>query len=122
LELHPADLKLAVGDNVSSREDLMVEIRVAVTDAAEARGLLRRLAALFDRSTVSFDATQNEVRVRSEWESRSVVAVIDAVQSWLADGGVDSAELSLGDRSYTMVGPRLVPATGHAVASAGRAA
>ena len=100
-----ADLNGAVGDDASSREDLMLEIRVAVADADDAQGLLQRLAALFDRSSVSFDANRNQVRVRSDRESRSVVRVLDAVQSWLAADGVDSAELSLGDRSYTMVGP-----------------
>jgi hypothetical protein len=114
LELYPADLSHAVGDDASSREDQMVEICVAVTDAAGAHGLLRRLAALFDRSSVSFDGTRNEVRVRSEWESRSVVEVIDAVQSWLAADGVASAELSVGDRSYTMVGPGLATPSGRA--------
>jgi hypothetical protein len=83
----------------------MVEIRVAVADAARAHGLLRRLAALFGRSSVSFDGSRNEVRVQSEWESRSVVEVIDIVQSWLAADDVDSARLSVGDRSYTLVGP-----------------
>jgi len=83
----------------------MVEIRVAVTDGARAHGLLWRLARLFDWSSVSFDGTYNEVRVRSEWESRSVVEVIDAVQSWLAADGIDSAELTVGNRSYTMLGP-----------------
>ena len=83
----------------------MVEIRVAVADAACAHGLLRRLAALFDRSSVSFDGLRNEVRVHSEWESRSVVQVIAAVESWLAADGIDSAKLSVGDRSYTMLGP-----------------
>jgi hypothetical protein len=83
----------------------MVEIRVAVSDAAGAHGLLRRLTGLFDRSSVSFDGTRNEVRVHSEWESRSVVQVIAAVESWLAADGVDSAKLSVGDRSYTMLGP-----------------
>jgi hypothetical protein len=83
----------------------MVEIRVAVADAARAHGLLRRLAGLFDRSSVSFDRTRNEVRVRSEWESRSIVQVIGTVESWLAADRVDSATLSVGDRSYTMVGP-----------------
>jgi len=39
----------------------MVEIRVAVPDAAQAHGLLARLAALFGRSSVSFDGTHNEV-------------------------------------------------------------
>ena len=89
----------------------MVEIRVAVPDAAEAHGLLTRLAALFACSSLSFDGTRNEVRVCSEWESRSLVAVIDAVQSWLAADGVDSARLSVGGRSYTMAGPTLVPQT-----------
>jgi hypothetical protein len=89
----------------------MVEIRVAVADAAGAHGLLRRLAGLFDRSSVSFDGTLNEVRVRSEWESRSVVKVIGTVESWLAADGIDSAKLSVGDRSYTMVGPAGLGAT-----------
>jgi hypothetical protein len=83
----------------------MVEIRVAVADAAPVHGLMRRLAGVFDRSSVSFDGAHNEVRVRSEWESRAVVHVIDAVESWLAADGVGSAKLSVGDRSYTMVGP-----------------
>jgi len=97
----------------------MVEIRVALSGAAEAQGLLQRLAALFGRSSLSFDETRNEVRVRSEWESRSVVEVIDTVQSWLAADGVGSAELSVGDRTYTMVGPTLVAQNGRAAASAG---
>ena len=43
--------------------------------------------------------------VRSEWESRGVVHVIDAVEAWLAEDDVDSATLSIGNRSYTMAGP-----------------
>jgi hypothetical protein len=82
----------------------MVEIRVAVADPAGAHGLLRRLAGLFDRSSVSFDGTLNEVRVRSEWESRSIVQVIATVESWLVADCIDSAKLSVGDRSYTMLG------------------
>src|ERR1051325_11814405 len=100
----------------------MVEIRVALPDAAEALGLLRRFAALFDASSVSFDATRNEVRVRSEWESRSIVAMIDTVQSWLADGGVAFAELSGSDRSYAMVGPTLEPQRRRPVTAVGHAA
>src|SRR2546423_13803837 len=83
----------------------MVEIRVAVTDATRIHGLMRRLGSLFDRSSVSFDGARREVRVRSEWESRSVVEVIDAVQSWLGADGPGSATLSVGDRSYTIVAP-----------------
>jgi hypothetical protein len=100
-----ADLNVSVGDEASTLEALMVEIRVAVPDATRVHGLLRRLAGLFDHSSVSFDGAQREVRVRSEWESRGVVQVLRAVESWLAEDGPDSAKLSIGDRSYTMVGP-----------------
>lgn len=83
----------------------MVEIRVAVTDTARIDGLLRRLGGLFDRSSVSFDGGQREVRVHSEWESRGLIQVLGAVQSWLDEDGPDSARLSIGDRSYTMFAP-----------------
>jgi hypothetical protein len=86
----------------------MVEIRVAVADATGVHGLVRRLAGAFDRSSVSFDGERNEVSVRSESESSTVVLVVDAVEAWLAEDGFGSAKLSLGDRSYTMVGPVLV--------------
>ena len=100
-----ADLNVSVGDEASTLEALMVEIRVAVPDDTCGHGLMRRLAGLFDRSSVSFDGAQREVRVRSEWESRGVVQVLGAVESWLAEDGPDSAKLSVGDRSYTMLGP-----------------
>jgi hypothetical protein len=82
----------------------MVEIRVAVLDDAGAHGLMRRLATLFDRSSVTFDGVLKEVRVRSEWESRAVVQVLHAVESWLEEDGPGSARLSVEGRSYTMVG------------------
>lgn len=87
----------------------MVEIRVAVADATGVHTLVRRLAGVCDRSSVSFDGRRKEIRVRSESESRTVVLVLNAVEAWLAEAGVGSAKLSIGDRSYTMVGP--VPIT-----------
>jgi hypothetical protein len=54
----------------------MVEIRVALTDATEAHGCCGVSRRSFDHSSVSFDGRCNEVRVRSEWESRSVVRMI----------------------------------------------
>jgi len=78
----------------------MVEIRVAVADDTRVPGLMRRLAGLFDRSSLSFDRSRQEVRVTSEWESRSVVHVVDAVAAWL----------SIGNRSYKMAGPQSVGA------------
>ena len=83
----------------------MVEIRVGVADGAGVHGLMRRLAGVFDRSSVSFDGARKEVHVRSEWESRAVVQVLGAVEAWLAEDGLDSAKLSVGDRSYTLVAP-----------------
>jgi hypothetical protein len=82
----------------------MVEIRVAVDDPTRVPGLMQRLAGLFDRSSISFDRLRKEVRVVSEWESRGVVHVIDAVEDWLADDGARSATLSIGSRSYTLAG------------------
>lgn len=82
----------------------MVEICVAVVNAGTAHGLLRRLATLFGRSSVAFDGTSNEVKVSSEWESRSIVDVIEAVQSWLAADQIDSAKLSIGGQWYTLSG------------------
>ena len=92
----------------------MVEIRVAVPDDTRVHGLIRRLGGLFDRSAVSFDATRSEVEVRSEWESRGLIQVLGAVESWLAEEGADSVKLSVGDRSYTMLGPTLELPTGRA--------
>jgi hypothetical protein len=86
----------------------MVEITVAVADATGAHGLMRRLIGVFDRSSVSFDGARGEVRVESEWESRSLIVVLGAVEAWLAEDGVGSTKLSLGERSYTMVGPAAV--------------
>jgi len=111
LEQYLADHNASVGDEASSQEVPMVEIRVAVPDDTCGHGLMRRLVGLFDRSSVSFDGAQREVRVRSEWESRSVVQVLGAVESWLAEDGPDSAKLSIGDRSYTMIGAAPLAAT-----------
>jgi hypothetical protein len=82
----------------------MVEIRVVVADAVGVHALVRRLAGVFDRSSLAFDGARKEVRVRSEWESRNVVQVLEAVEASLAEDGVRSAKLSIGDRSYTMLG------------------
>lgn len=83
----------------------MVEISVAVASAAGAQGLVQRLGELFERSSISFDGARNEVHVCSEWESRSILRVVGAVEAWLAEDLASSATLSVGDRSYTMVGP-----------------
>jgi hypothetical protein len=110
LEPYLADPNVLVGVDASTTEVLMVEIRVAVQDATRVHGLMHHLGGVFDCSSVSFDETRSEVQVRSEWESRSLVQVLGAVESWLAEDGPDSAKLSVGDRSYTMVAPQALRA------------
>jgi hypothetical protein len=89
----------------------MVEIRVIVDDDVSVHGLMRRLAALFGRSAISFDQSCNEVRVDSEWESRALVAVIEAVQTWIDEVGGQGVRMSIGEHSYYLeAGPRPLPA------------
>ena len=80
----------------------MVEIRISVGDATRASELIRRLARLFDPTSISFDWRQNEVRVESEWESGSVAGVIEVVETWLGADGALSATLSIGQGSHTL--------------------
>ena len=88
----------------------MVEIRVAVDDRTRIHGLMRRLTALFGRSAVSFDRSCNEVRIESEWESRGVVGIIDAVEAWIDEDGGEGARLSIGENSYELAGSPLLSA------------
>jgi hypothetical protein len=81
----------------------MVEIRVTVEDATRVPPLVRRLANLFERSSISFDRSRSEVRVESEWESRAVSGVVEVVQTWLSEDGAGSATLLVGNRSYRLV-------------------
>jgi hypothetical protein len=81
----------------------MVEIRVTVEDDTRVPRLVRRLANIFERSSISFDRSRNEVRVESEWESRAVMGVVEVVQAWLSENGAGSATLSVGNRSYRLV-------------------
>jgi hypothetical protein len=105
LEHHPADRNNPVGAEASNLGGPMVEIRVTVEDAMRVPGLVRRLASLFERSSISFDRSRNEVCVDSEWESRAVSGVVEAVQTWVSEDGAGSATLTIGSRSYRLVSP-----------------
>ena len=81
-----------------------MEISVALSDAADAESLLRRLAGALD-ATISLDDAHQEIRVLPGDEAeRTVIRVVDVVGRWLDQAGVASARLSCGDRSYTLVG------------------
>jgi hypothetical protein len=105
LEHVPADLNNPVGAKPPTWEGPMVEICVTVEDATRVPRLVRRLANVFERSSISFDGSRNEVRVESEWESRAVKGVVEVVQAWLSEDGAETATLSIGNRSYTLVTP-----------------
>jgi hypothetical protein len=88
----------------------MLEVRVAVDDDANLHGLVRRLAALFGQSAISFERSCSEVRIVSEWESRGVVAVIDAVEASIDEDAGKAARLSIGEHSHMLAGQPLLPA------------
>ncbi len=82
-----------------------MEISVAVPNVTQAQGLVQRLSAALD-ATVTFDVRLKEIRVLSGMEShRVVLRVVNTVEDWLEQETVDSAKLSLGDRSCTLFGP-----------------
>ena len=83
----------------------MVEIGVRIADGRLVHGLMRQLRGLFPSSAVTYDATHQQVCVRSEWESRAVIAVIDSVQTWIDESGSGTAVLTVGGRTYQVVGP-----------------
>src|SRR5215203_956882 len=102
LEHVPADPNSPVGDEASKLGGPMVDIRVAVEDVTRVPALVGRLAKIFERSSISFDRSRNEVFVESEWESRTVLGVLDVVQAWLTENGARSTTLSIGDCSYRL--------------------
>jgi hypothetical protein len=82
-----------------------VEISIAVPDATSGESLVQRLASVFDMRSVSLDGGRKEVRVQSERAlDRAVIQVLDAVGGWLEHDGVASADMRLGERSYTLAG------------------
>jgi hypothetical protein len=86
-----------------------VDIRIAVPDATSGESLVQRLASVFDVPSVSLDGGRKEVRVQSERDlDRAVIQVLDAVGGWLEHHGVVSADMRLGERSYTLAGGGIV--------------
>src|SRR3982751_3456952 len=81
----------------------MVEIEVTVADGTLVHGLMRRLRQLFGAEAVAYDSAAKTVDVRADWESRTVVTVVDAVQAWMEESGVASTSLAIGNQSFTLV-------------------
>jgi hypothetical protein len=78
-----------------------MEMRIVVPDAASAGALAERLTVAFGADRISFWGGRREVDIRVERESdRSVIQILDAVERWLDQTAVASAEMWLGEHSY----------------------
>ena len=86
---------------------MVINIGLAELDLGEIRSLATRLAGIVEPASIWLEGNPDSVSVHVEVESeRAINRVIDAVQEWLAAHGADSASLSIGDRSYTLVEQR----------------
>jgi hypothetical protein len=71
----------------------------------DVRSLATRLAGIIEPASIWLEGNRDDISVHAEVESEHAInRVIDAVQEWLAAHGADSASLSIGDRSYTLIG------------------
>jgi hypothetical protein len=102
LEQQLADRKALVGVDALAGRVVVVEIRVAVAGAGAVHGLMQRLVGVFGHAAVSFDSARNEVRVTSDWGSRAVDQVVSLVELGLAEDGIRSATVAVGDHAYTI--------------------
>ena len=74
-------------------------------DLSDIRSLATRLTGIIEPASIWLEGNPDSVSVHAEVESEHAInRVIDAVQDWLAAHSADSASLSIGDRSYTLVG------------------
>jgi hypothetical protein len=87
---------------------IVMEMRIVVGDRATASELAERLTVVFGGKRISHGADYTEVDVQVDRESdRSLIQVLEAVERWLDQARVGSAEMWLGDHSYRVA--RWVP-------------
>ena len=85
-----------------------MEMRIVVADAASANALAQRLTVTFGTERISLVGERREVDVLVEQESDpAIISVLDAVERWLEQSSVGSAEMWLGENSYKVA--RWVP-------------
>ena len=89
---------------------MVINIGLAELDLAGIRSLATRLANIVEPASIWLEGNPDSVSVHAEVESEHAInRVIDTVQDWLAAHGADSASLSVGERSYTLVGQWQTP-------------
>ena len=85
-----------------------MEMRIVLPDAASAGALAQRLTVAFGADRISLAGERREVDVLVEQESDpAILRVLDAVERWLDQAAVGSAEMRLGEHSYKVA--RWVP-------------
>jgi hypothetical protein len=85
-----------------------MEMRIVVADAASANALAQRLTVTLGTERISVAGDRREVDVLVDQESDpAILSVLDAVERWLDQSSVGSAEMYLGENSYKVA--RWVP-------------
>jgi hypothetical protein len=79
-----------------------MEMRIVVPDAANASSLAERLTVVLGAERISLLGDHHEVDVRVEHASDRAILLLDAVDRWLEQASVGSAEMWLGDHSYRL--------------------
>jgi len=80
-----------------------MEMRIVVPDRASATVLAERLTGAFGTERILLRREHGEVDVVIDREPDSaILRVLDAVERWLDQATVGSAEMWLGDRSYRL--------------------
>ncbi len=79
-------------------------VQVATKDPESANLLVVHLAGLFGGEQVSLQADR-EVQVRLRGLNGELVQTLKAVECWLEQSGIASAEVSVNERSYTVEHP-----------------
>ena len=82
----------------------MQVVRVTTQDSESAKVLVVQLAGLFEGGQVSLQA-DGDVHVRLSELNGELVQMLKAVECWLEQSGIASAEVSVNEHSYTVEHP-----------------
>ena len=81
-------------------------ISVVVRDAASAKGLVQRLARVFDSASISLDADRSDVRVdERRAPSQAITDTLGLIQEWLRQTEIGSVVVRLDENSYMLERP-----------------
>lgn len=78
-------------------------VLVTVADADTASGLIEKLVGEVDAEQVRFEPEHRQVSVELKREpDRNLGRILNAVESWLGDGGRPPAKVEIDGHSYTL--------------------